>query len=1056
MSDVSRWQSAAATGKPGRRAPGSAPAVAAASPFDLSSSATPSPPLASLRPVPPQIPLAPRAPHHPAADKPLASAHPTRSLSSSQPHSKSRRLPFRFPARAVSPKARALCHYAALTVAAALFLVVWIAFQPDAPPLPDARDSNGGAVPHRRSHEALRGCPVCGRGEDKLPPLVRPLSARGAKVRLCMGSTAAPFAQGTFVSPEEARDGASFGSRFAQLTVFEAEALHEAADGAGGARGGGGKAGRQGQGGAAVVTTWVRLLAFLEDEESIRKTQWDGWGAAELSDVYWRGALAVKCLVWPGHDPALHSVAPAVVVDAVVRHRHPWHIALECPLPPFAPPPSPSSSSPPADTSADPSEDAAVPVRVRVSRREARRHYVEYGQRLQVQLVAAHNGSDLRMPPLLLCRADGDGDGSGDGSEGLIDPGSRAPPFPFAAVEREVAAAANAGSGGGSELARLMGGDAGGVGGKARMKGAGKGEGAGAEGGSAEEMLVEYGEDAATQEQGGSTTAHSSSNSGGGRRRAMGAVAICLRPFHTRQLFSLDVAFSHARLLEWIDAALLMGVEHVYVYDRHATAITALLAPYMERGQVQHVPFPPWSEVFFRHALYAGKARVPYLFPEIYDQIISYEHCLMQGRRRGDRWQLHIDSDEFVWYEPRTGGFLKPLLARLELNHSRSRPRSSKEPLRVIQLRRFNFWGVEAESRREPVLDRLTWRCAQPMWHTEGWAGWHDKLAVNPQTILPYSVAIHTTTAPPESVATAPRDVLHLNHFTATAIDLAQHPCRSWVKPVLDQGLTWVTPRALKCRALPCRRSTPLECWPFCILPWQGNDDGRRGSAGGGVGPRVAKTEVFSLSPFTSSSSSTVALSLKCPPPPNAFLLSPPIACSLSLLSPSSLPLVACSLSLPSPSSLPSRRLRALSPVAFAISLPSTARSPSRRPCNFPSLPVAHFISYRSRPPFSSASRSRSSLHSTLPSRPPVPPHRSPPLSHPVVHLFSPPTPSFASSPLPSRRSPPLPSHPVVSPLSPLSSRRFCTLPSHPLVITLPNLFSPPFFFNFFQPQVQG
>ncbi|CAI5517645.1 unnamed protein product [Closterium sp. Naga37s-1] len=800
MSDVSRWQSAAATGKPGRRAPGTSPAVAAASPFDLSSSATPAPPLASLRAVPPQVPLAPRLPHQPTADKPLASAHSSRSLLSSQPYSKARRLPFRFPARAVSAQARALCHYAALTVAAALFLVVWIAFQPDAPRLPDARDPNGRAVPYR-SHETLRGCPVCGRGEVKLPPLVRPLSARGAKVRLCMGSAAAPFAQGTFVSPEEARDGASFGSRFAQLTVFEAEALHEAADGAGDARGGGGKAGRQGQRGAAAVTTWVRLLAFLEDEESIRKTQWEGWGAAELSDVYWRGALQVKCLVWPGHDPALHSVAPALVVDAVVRHRHPWHIALECPLPPFPSPPSQSASPPPADTSADPSADAAVPVRVRVSRREARRHYVDYGQRLQVQLVAARNGSDLRMPPLLLCRADGDsdGDGGGGGSDGLpVDPGSRAPPFPFAAVEREVAAAANAGSGGGSELARLMGGDGGGVGGKARMKGAGKGEGAGAEGGSAEEMLVEYGEDAATQEQGGSTTAHSSSSSsGGGRRRAMGAVAICLRPFHTRQLFSLDVAFSHARLLEWIDAALLMGVQRIYVYDRHATAMQALLAPYSERGQVQHVPFSPWSEVFYRHALYAGKARVPYL---VSCCLPHASPCPSLSIPRTLHAPLIPMSPAalpchpcslFLWRTP-------PLLI----------PRPP-----VIQLRRFNFWGVEAESRREPVLDRLT------------------------------SVAIHTTTAPPESVATAPRDVLHLNHFTATAIDLAQHPCRSWVKPVLDQGLTWVTPRALKCRALPCRRSTPLECWPFCILPWQGEEDGRRGGAGGGGGLRVAKPE---------------------------------------------------------------------------------------------------------------------------------------------------------------------------------------------------------------------
>ncbi|CAI5984151.1 unnamed protein product [Closterium sp. NIES-65] len=671
----------AATGKPGRRAPGTSPALAAASPFDLSSSATPAPPLASLRAVPPQVPLAPRLPHQPTADKPLASAHSSRSLLSSQPYSKARRLPFRFPARAVSAQARALCHYAALTVAAALFHVVWIAFQSDAPRLPDARDPNGRAVPYR-SHETLRGCPVCGRGEVKLPPLVRPLSARGAKMRLCMGSAAAPFAQGTFVSPEEARDGASFGSRFAQLAVFEAEALHEAADGAGDARGGGGKSGRQVQRGSAAVTTWVRLLAFLEDEESIRKTQWEG-------------------------------VAPALVVDTVVRHRHPWHIALECPLPPFPSPPSQSSSPPPADTSADPSADAAVPVHVRVSRREAWRHYVEYGQRLQVQLVAARNGSDLRMPPLLLCRADGDsdGDGGGGGSDGLpVDPGSRAPPFPFAAVEREVAAAANAGSGGGSELARLMGGDAGGVGGKARMKGAGKGEGAGAS-----------------------------------------LAAFPMLPL-------------------------------------------ARPSPYPAPSMPPSFPCP----LLLSHAIPApcsSGARLPFSshaplcrqFPEIYDQIISYEHCLMQGRRRGDRWQLHIDSDEFVWYEPRTGGFLKPLLARLELNHTRSRRAAARSP------------------------------CG--------------------------SVAIHTTTAPPESVATAPQDVLHVNHFTATAIDLAQHPCRSWVKPVLDQGLTWVTPRALKCRALPCHRSTPLECWLFCILPWQGEEDGRRGGAGGGGGLRVAKPE---------------------------------------------------------------------------------------------------------------------------------------------------------------------------------------------------------------------
>ncbi|GJP81906.1 hypothetical protein CLOP_g12039 [Closterium sp. NIES-67] len=865
MSDVSRWQLAAVTGKPGRRAPG-ASAAAATAPLSLPSSspssAAPAPPPAS-RPLP-----------QPAADKPLSSAHPSQPLPSSQPHRKGRHAPFRFPARAaVSARARALCYYGALTVAAALFLLVWVAFQPDAPPLPDARDLSGRAFLHR-SHETFRGCPVCGKGEVKLAPLVRPLSARGAKVRLCMGSAAAPFAQGAFVSrPMEGREGASFGPRLAQLTVFEAEARHEAAGGgaAGEERAGSGQAGRQQRGGpsAGAVATSLRLLAFLEDEESIRKTQWEGWGAAELSDVYWRGGLQLKCLVWPGHDPALQAVAPAYVVDAVIRHRYNWHIALECPLPPYPSPASSSSSSP-----TDPSADPAVPVRVRVSRREARRHYVQYSQRVQVQLVAAENGTDLRMPPLLLCRADSDGrsDAASSGGSGgesgrerstrtatdslSNPPGGLPPPFPFAAVEREVAAAANAGSAGGSaggsELARLMGTDGGAEKGRRRRTGRGEAGADGEEVESSEELLVNYSDEANKEDEGSSsvssTPAASSAaggSSGRGRSHPMGAVAVCLRPFHTRQLFSHDVAFSDARLLEWIDAALLMGADRLYVYDRYGSTKHALLGPYTERGQVVHVPFPPWSEVFYRQGLYAGKARVPYLFPEIYDQILSYEHCLMQGRRRNDRWQLHIDSDEFMWYEPRSGAFLKPLLARLELNHSRAQPRGSTEPLRVIQLRRFNFWGVDAQSRREPVLDRLTWRCAQPMWHTEGWAGWHDKLAVNPHTILPYSVAIHTTTAPPASVATAPRDVLHLNHFTAVAIDLQQHPCRSWVKPVLDQGLTWVLPRTLKCRALPCRPSTPVECWPFCSLPWSNGGEGRgRTSRGGGWGVGVRRENV--------------------------------------------------------------------------------------------------------------------------------------------------------------------------------------------------------------------
>ena len=86
-------------------------------------------------------------------------------------------------------------------------------------------------------------------------------------------------------------------------------------------------------------------------------------------------------------------------------------------------------------------------------------------------------------------------------------------------------------------------------------------------------------------------------------------------------------------------------------------------------------------------------------FPEIYDQVVASEHCLLLGRRYGDRWQFHMDVDEFLWYEPRVGARLKPLLAHLEANHSAT-PGSA--PLKVVKVRRYNFFGVEAQNRGRP------------------------------------------------------------------------------------------------------------------------------------------------------------------------------------------------------------------------------------------------------------------------------------------------------------------------------------------------------------------
>ncbi|CAI5496719.1 unnamed protein product [Closterium sp. Naga37s-1] len=510
-----------------------------------------------------------------------------------------------------------------------------------------------------------------------------------------------------------------------------------------------------------------------------------------------------------------------------------------------------SSAAPPSDPSVAPASESG---RERLGTANGRKWAVHHWQQVQVQLVAAEDGADLRMPPLLLCRADSDKDTLASSPHSLSLTSSRHTaaaaasavaaqpipvsfplPFPFAAKEKELAALAVAGAA--AEAAAAAAGSAkGGSGGSAGSKAAaGLGSGselvrfmAEAEGGangtdrasggeasSSENLLVNY-EDAATNED--EEGSSSSSRSGAG----MGAVSICLRPVHKRQMFSDNVAVSDTRLLEWIDACLLMGVDRIYVYDRYATHIRALLWEYIARGQVVHVPFPNWSEVFYRQAQYDGRAKKPYAFPDIYDQVIAFEHCMMLGRRFGDRWQLQIDSDEFIWYHPQAGGFLKPLLARIEVNHAKAP--GSRQPLRAIPMRRFNFWGVKKESRGDPVSDRLQWRCSEPMWHTKTWVGWHDKVAVNPQTLLPYSISIHNTFSPPEEMATAPPSILHLNHYTSREVDLKEPPCNATVKPIEDPSLFWARNRTMECKAVRCGGSgeTPVECWPFCQLPWAG------------------------------------------------------------------------------------------------------------------------------------------------------------------------------------------------------------------------------------------
>ncbi|CAI7860705.1 unnamed protein product [Closterium sp. NIES-53] len=96
---------------------------------------------------------------------------------------------------------------------------------------------------------------------------------------------------------------------------------------------------------------------------------------------------------------------------------------------------------------------------------EGRQWAVHHWQQVQVQLVAAEAGAELRMPPLLLCRADSDkhtlasspNSISLSTSETVVaaiatqPPSvSSTPPFPFAAVESKLVATAVAAGGAGA------------------------------------------------------------------------------------------------------------------------------------------------------------------------------------------------------------------------------------------------------------------------------------------------------------------------------------------------------------------------------------------------------------------------------------------------------------------------------------------------------------------------------------------------------------------------------------------------------------------------------
>lgn len=102
-----------------------------------------------------------------------------------------------------------------------------------------------------------------------------------------------------------------------------------------------------------------------------------------------------------------------------------------------------------------------------------------------------------------------------------------------------------------------------------------------------------------------------------------------------------------ARLAEWLEYHLLLGIEHFYLYDHGSTDDSyAVLRPYVERGLVTHIwwPFPPDPGANYDTV-----------------QRVAMNHCLYKYGQYND-WIGYFDVDEF--FQPGRGEDIPTFLRR--------------------------------------------------------------------------------------------------------------------------------------------------------------------------------------------------------------------------------------------------------------------------------------------------------------------------------------------------------------------------------------------------------
>lgn len=200
-------------------------------------------------------------------------------------------------------------------------------------------------------------------------------------------------------------------------------------------------------------------------------------------------------------------------------------------------------------------------------------------------------------------------------------------------------------------------------------------------------------------------------------------IGLCVRPFHLHSIYTTvgkeaNEAEGHvqSRVKEFLDYNYFIGVEKVFFYDRFGDQPLQFTRPYEESGLMEVVPFPTWSEVYYRRKTF-NNAHNPYSFPACYDQLIHFEHCFMMGRRMNVGWTLLFDTDEFLRPEnvPVQAGFLTAYVEEKEEEHKNKG--CIVKPLKAILVDRVQF--VDGLASSDSVLASSK-RCRSKMMHQGG------------------------------------------------------------------------------------------------------------------------------------------------------------------------------------------------------------------------------------------------------------------------------------------------------------------------------------------------